>query len=273
MMMTTTTVLVALALGAAPVSTYDRLSDTTLVIEKVMGMDFLIPVGTELEVVAYGNKRNDKVKTATLRFWQTLSERSAPSGIIAEKTVLKGGDLVVDGKRAGDIWCDLPAAPTPVGNFTTWSKELPLNGENVRAIAAARSKIEVRCQRTVKVIEGDTLKALLVVARQFARARFDTDPARERASVSKQDDDDDAPRSVRSRKDDDDDDGPPRSAAIATLKAGASGEMAALRARKLVGVADCIATELEDNAAATTETVKKKCKGYIDVDGNLVTVR
>ena len=252
---------IALSLSAAPTSEFDRLSNTTLWVAANKGLKLLVPVGSELRVRTEGTTKS-VVREANVRFWATLSSDSAPTiGILgAASGIGTDGALLIDGTRADSVSCGMPSVPTRMGRLTTWHRDMTLTAKGLRALSNARKKIEVACGNRVEVIEGSDLANFTAAAKLFSSAEFPSDVAEQMKKQAEFDRKEQAER---------DDRPPPRTASSGAV----GGEMAALRARKLVQIADCIATEFEENESAKVDVVTNLCKGYIDANGNLVSTK
>ena len=249
---------IALSLCAAPTAEYDRLSNTTLWVEANKGLKGLIPVGNELQVKTEGKEKRVVIE-ASMRFWATLSADSAPElGILGGETnILSAGNLLVDGVRVDSISCALPPVPRRMGRFTTWHRDLMLTAKGMRAIASARKKVEFACGKRVESIESNELTNIAAAAMLFAGSEFQHDVAEQFRNQREAD----ATEESKSA---------PQSASPSVVL---GGEMAALRARKLVRIAECIAEEFEKDEDANPEMVTKKCKGFIDAKGSLISVK
>lgn len=256
---------IALSLSAAPTSEFDRLSNTTLWVEANKGLNFLIPVGNELRIRTEGRDKAI-VNEAQVRFWATLAAGSAPTiGILAGDTGIGApGALLVDGTRIDSVSCGMPPVPTPMGRFTTWHRDIGLSAKALRGLANARKKIEIACGSRVEVIVSVELASFVSAAKLFAASTFPHDVAeqmkRQKEFDRKAEEKEREERPTAS---------PPGSVSPVAL----GGEMAALRARKMVQVADCIANEFEEHEDAKTDVVTKKCKGFIDSNGNLISAK
>lgn len=250
----------ALSLGAAaPTSTFDRLSNTTTWVAANKGLKLLIPVGSELHITTQG-KDKAVVDDVDVRFWATLSSSSTPDlGILGGDIGHGVGALLVDGVRIDAASCALPMVPTPAGRFTTWHRDISVTAKGLRAIAAARSKVELACGKRIEEITGNDLANFVATAKLFVASSFPRDGDERR---QRQDGFDKKEEQAE------------HDARVAVSKAAAvGGEMALVRAKKMIKIASCIATEFEDDDEADVEAVTSKCKGFIDANGNLMAAK
>lgn len=250
----------ALSLAAAPTSEFDRLSNSTLWVEANKGLKILTPVGNELRIRTEGRDKAI-VNEADVRFWATLPSNSAPDfGILGgDSGIGAAGALLVDGARIDSVSCGMPPVPTPMGRFTTWHRDIGLSAKALRALANARNKVEIACGSRVEEIVSVELAGFVSTAKLFAAATFPHDVAEQMKRQKEFDRKEE--EKVRSTA----------SQAGSSSPVALGGEMAALRARKMVQVADCIANEFEEHEDTKTEAVTKKCKGFIDSNGNLIS--
>lgn len=256
------TTAILLWLAAAPASEYDRVADRTTWVEAHKGMRLLVPFGIELRVQTEGRK-TDAVKAVHMRFWSTLGSKTVPLvGLPAADTgSLGSGALFVDGARVDGVSCAVPSAPTPMGSFTTWHRDVSLTAKGARGLAKARKSIEITCGGKTEQVEGEAVKRFAALATNFASSTFTYDVVDQMKRQSEFE-----KREAEKEKAEQ----TPAPASAPGAAAAVGGEMAALRARKLIGVADCIANSFEEDSSASAEAVTKKCKGYIDANGNLI---
>lgn len=141
-----------------------------------------------------------------------------------------------------------------------WHRDVKITAKGARAMATARKSIEVACGGKSEQIDAEAVKRFAALAARFSSSAFVYDvheqSRRMREAEARQAEQARAERPA-----------PPPPTATSAV----GGEMAALRARKLVGVADCIANAFEENPATPADVVTTQCKGYIDANGNLIS--
>lgn len=245
--------------SAAPTSAFDRLSNTTTWVAANKGLKLLIPVGSEMHITTQGQDKR-VVDDVDVRFWATLAGTSTPDlGILGGAYGNNVGALLIDGVRIDAVSCAMPPVPTRTGRFTTWHRDISLTAKGLRAVAAARTKIEIACGKRVEEITGNELTNFASMAKLFASSSFPSDGEERR----QRQDEFDKKEAQAERAD-----------RVATSKAAAvGGEMALVQAKKMMKVASCIASEFEEDDEADVAAVTQKCKGFIDANGNLIGAR